>query len=125
MSELIKHAAVKSKEGWIFFGKCHADCFHKAHHINVKMSQKAEDQGFLTNLGRYVQRGEGYQIAIDAGQIIERKSELDPDLFDTGTGTRSKILFSEDLWSAAYYGMHRYCEINGYIKTKEIVCGTM
>ena len=99
MNEAIKHAAVKSVDGWIFIGKCHADCFHKAHHLKVKMSQKAEDQGFVTDNGRYVQRGEAAVIAVKAGQ----KERLE------------RLLFSEDLWSVEYDGKYDYCEIRGYI----------
>lgn len=98
MSEEIKHAAVKSEDGWIFIGKCHADCFHKAHNINVKMSKKAEDQGFVTSMGRFVQRGEAAKIAFDNGQIVK--------------GT--KLLFSEDLWCPSYNGQFDYDEIKGY-----------
>lgn len=97
--ETIKHAAVKSEDGWIFIGKCHADCFHKAHHIKVKMSQKADDQGFVTSLGRYARRGAAAQIARRAGQIDKP----------------TQLLFSEDLWSDMYSGKYDYCEIKGYV----------
>lgn len=42
-------------------------------------------QGFLTDLGRYVNRVEGYYIAHRAGQLI-RNTSGDPELY------------SEDLW---------------------------
>ena len=99
MKEVIKHAAVKSVDGWIFFGKCHADCFHKAHHLGIRMSQKTDDQGFLTSFGRYVPRGEAARIAHEAGQVAD----------DCGG-----LLFSEDLWSKEYNGKFNYCEIKGY-----------
>lgn len=105
--ELIKHAAVKSKEGQIFFGKCHADCFHKAHFMNIKMSSKADDQGFLTSTGRYVDRHEGAKIALASGQIDKATPHL----------------FSEDLWSDVYKGKHDHDEIKGYIpREKCIIC---
>lgn len=102
--ETIKHAAVKSEAGWIFIGKCHADCFHKAHHIKIKMSQKADDQGFITSRGRYVFRGEAAKIAFKSGQTLDDK----------------KILFSEDLWSRHEESNGRYDhdEITGYYLRK-------
>lgn len=103
-TELIKHAAVKSEEGNIFIGKHHADCFMKAHYIKIKMSRKADDQGFMTNLGRYVDRKEGANIALIAGQI------------DAPT----KILFSEDLWCPTYCGKHDYSETKGYLLRGEV-----
>lgn len=98
--ELIKHAAVKSLDGFIFIGKSHADCFHKASHVKVKMSQKADDQGFLTSHGRYVYRGEAARIAVASGQV----------------GSSIKILFSEELWSPTDNGKHVYDEIKGYVE---------
>ncbi len=97
--ELIKHASVKSINGWILIGKCHGDCFHKAHAIGVKMSPKAIDQGFVTNQGRFIDRHEGAEIAFKNNQINEP----------------TKALFSEDLWCPAYEGKHTYSEIEGYI----------
>jgi len=97
--ETIKHAAVKSADGWIFIGKHHADCFHKMHHIAVKSSQKSEDQGFITSLGRYVDRHEGARIAQAAKQVEPMKVE---------------ILFSENLWSPTDGGKHVYSETEGY-----------
>ena len=98
------HAAVKSKDGWIFFGKSHAHCFGKAHYLKVKMSQKACDQGFLLNNGEYVERPEAAEIAFGNGQ----------------TKKFLKILFSENLWHPDLGGIHEYDEIEGYIK-KEVL----
>lgn len=103
MSEVIRHAAVKSVDGWIFLGKSHAECFGKAHYIGIKMSKKADDQGFVTSEGRFVSRGEAAVIAIDADQV-------DRDI---------KILFSEDLWSRQEGGFHNYDEIKGYVLSHE------
>ena len=96
--ELIRHAAVISVDGWIFIGKCHGDCFHKAHHLSVKLSSKADDQGFVTNKGRYVGRLEAAELAFTNKQIDEPTS----------------MLFSEDLWCPTYNGKYSYCEIKGY-----------
>jgi hypothetical protein len=98
-NEVIKHAAVKSVDGWIFLGKCHADCFHKAHHIKVKMSQKADDQGFVTSEGRYVTR-------FEAAKIAEASKQVDKSV--------GGFLFSEDLWHVEYGGKFDYDEIKGY-----------
>lgn len=97
--ELIRHAAVKSKDGQIFFGKNHADCFHKAHHMKIKMSSDPYDQGFLTSIGRYVNRFEGAKIAFAAGQIDDETSRL----------------FSEHLWCEVYRAKHDYDQIKGYV----------
>jgi hypothetical protein len=76
--------------------------FHQAHHLKIPMSQKADDQGFLTNLDRYVNRIEAAKIAINAGQVNDS----------------IKILFSEDLWNEPDGGRYDYCELNGYMSRK-------
>lgn len=101
--ELIKHAAVKSADGWIFIGKCHADCLHKMHHINVPYGKGAENQGFITSEGRFVSRNEAARIAFLADQI---------------EGC-TNLLFSENLWSPMYDGKFNYCQIKGYIPKEE------
>lgn len=45
------------------------------------------DQGFITSLGRYVDREEAYRIAIEAGQHLTHKGLIN--------GSK---LYSEDLW---------------------------
>jgi hypothetical protein len=97
--ELILHAAVKTECGQIIFGKCHADCFHKGSNIGYKMSQKADDQGFLSNKANYLTREEAAKIAIGNGQI----------------DTKTSYLFSEDLWSPRYNGKYSYDDIKGYV----------
>lgn len=64
-------------------------------HCDIIVGAKAQglrlagwEQGFLTDLGRFVGRGEAYRIASEAGQIISR-----PDVTPT-PGT----LYTEDLW---------------------------
>lgn len=97
-AERILHAAVKSKDGWIFIGKCHADCFHKMHCIKVEADKGADAQGFVTSEGRFVCRTLAAVIALNADQVDDLSSAL----------------FSEDLWSAEDGGKHTYCEIKGY-----------
>lgn len=114
--ELIKHAAVKTVDGQIFFGKQHADCFMKAHYMKIKMSSKANDQGFMTSFGRYVNRKEGAEIALKAGQIDPRPVQTEDDPFGASDGqVKTNILFSEDLWCPAYNGKHYHCELKGYL----------
>lgn len=98
--EKILHAAVKSETGLIFVGKCHGDCFWQAANMKIKMSQRANDQGFMTDNGRYVSREEAARIAYEAGQI-DKKIEY---------------LFSEDLWSKKDNGKFEYDYIKGYFK---------
>lgn len=99
MKEEIKHAAVKSKSGWVIIGKCHADCFAKAKNINLEMSFARDDQGFVTSNGNYVDR----KIAA----MIARQAEQVPD--------KIEILFSENLWCERYEGKYTYDEIKGYV----------
>jgi hypothetical protein len=51
------------------------------------LGQEQREQGFLTSLGRYVNRQEAWQIARDAGQLEGRVK----------TGP-AYTLYSEDLW---------------------------
>lgn len=97
--EVIRHAAVKSKCGNIFIGKCHADCFGKGFESGFKMSSKACDQGFITSHGRYVERPEAARIAFSSDQIEKC----------------TPALFSEDLWSNEENGKYDHDEIKGYI----------
>lgn len=98
MSEQIKHAAVKSKCGMIFLGKSHSDCIKKMTNLNIKPSPKADDQGFVTSNGRYVNRVEAATIAVNSGQVEHGKT----------------VLFSEDLWSESSGGNFDYDYIKGY-----------
>ena len=99
--ELIIHAAVKAADcDLIIFGKCHADCFAKAHHLDLPLSKKAEDQGFLTNRNKFLNRRNAAILAFKNGQIKKETS----------------ILFSEDIWCSEHGGEYKYCEIEGYYK---------
>lgn len=103
MIESIKHAAIRAKNGMIFLGKCHADCFHQADNIGIKLSSKADNQGFITNIGRFVNRIEAAKIAVSAGQV----------------GIGIEILISEDLWSPVSDGRFAYNSIKGYFKNDQ------
>lgn len=97
MRESIKHAVVKSVDGFICMGKSHADCFYQGRNLGLEMSGKASDQGFITSKGRYVERPE-------AGKIAKRADQLPKD-------HNGKILLSEDIW---YQERIVYCSIKGY-----------
>ena len=106
--ETIKHAAVMADNGWIFIGKCHADCFHKMANINLKPYHSSKGQGFVTSKGRFVFRDKALLIAKNAMQVHEDKK---------------KFLFSEDMWCDRDGGKYDYDEIEGYIlKDKEKPC---
>ena len=78
-------AAIQFGDGLIIAGKRHDVCILSA----VKMEKKRYDvaaaiQGFMTTHGRFVNREEGWTLAIAAGIAIDRPGV--------------KILMSEDLY---------------------------
>lgn len=97
--EVIKHAAVMSDQGWIFMGKCHADCFNQMRNVGIKPPQGSMNQGFVTNLGRYVPRNRALDIAVSAGQCERGPADS---------------LISEMLWSETDGGKYKYDSIRGY-----------
>lgn len=99
--EDIRHAAIRTKDNWIFIGKCHADCFHKAQNVGKEkeLSNKVEDQGFVTSKGRFVDRKIAAKIALRSKQR------------EKVTGM---VLCSEDLWSHEHGGQFSHDEIKGY-----------
>ena len=97
--EIITHAAVLTIHGYPLLGKCHADCFHQGANTGIEMSGKAEDQGFMTSHGRYVNRQNAFEIAASAGQIKDVKGGY---------------LISEDLWSPRSGGQFAYDSVKGY-----------
>ncbi len=99
--ELIKHAAVISNTGMIFLGKSHADCFHQAFAVGVKMSSSAGMQGFFTNRGRFVSRTVAMTLAFQGNQV---EASID----------EHGVLFSEMLWSPTDGGKFTYDQIEGY-----------
>lgn len=100
MIEIIKHAAVRAKDGQIFLGKSHAECFMAAANIGYTMGSSADSQGFMTNRARFVDRKEAAKIAVEAGQVDLKTIE---------------ILFSEDLWSPTANGKFYYDYVKGYV----------
>ena len=53
--------------------------------LNNEICVQPEDYGFLTDAGKFVDRGEAKRIAREAGQLLPRCSPRDE-------------LFSEDVW---------------------------
>ncbi len=101
--ERILHAAVKTVTGYAVLGKCHADCFYSGHNMGLKMSNKVDDQGFVTNKGRYVDRKTAARIAKRAGQL------------DTKDRKRKVLhLLSEDIWYQR--DKFEYSQTRGYFE---------
>jgi hypothetical protein len=84
------------KRGIVFHGLRHMNCYHamrpwlktlpkKVRSAKLNLTQKHENQGFLTSKGRYVNREEAWVIAEAARQIL-------PHARHPGT------LYSEDLY---------------------------
>lgn len=79
-SEKLVCAAIKYKRKFHLFyqhvyGKNHSECIKKFAELNLprnKRNLKVEEQGFWTTKGRFVDRIEAKQIALEAEQISER-----------------------------------------------------
>lgn len=83
--ELPACAAVRNANGFLFAGKRHGECLVAA--IASGYDKRYLEQGFMTTLGRFVDRAEAMVLMLRAG----RKS-ADPG------GYRGETLFSEDLY---------------------------
>jgi hypothetical protein len=88
---MILCAAIK-KDGKIYVGRRHCDCFAKMVRCGVEDVNIGSDQGFITDKGKFVSREEGYRIAKSCGQYKREQ------LCSTGLPSTLKILFSEDLY---------------------------
>jgi hypothetical protein len=102
MRETILHAAVKTTNGFICIGKCHADCFFQGRMMGMKMSKRSAAQGFMTSRGRFVRREEAARIAKRRNQVVK-----------DGKRRRIVSLISEDIW---YREDIIYCPMRGYCK---------
>jgi hypothetical protein len=84
---------MNAKEGVVICGHRHANCIAILNNLTGKRSVTTEvgnyEQGFLTNLNRFVSREEGAEIAYREKQIIPNESGLD---------IKPDRLFSEDLY---------------------------
>lgn len=83
-----KFLPVNCDKGVVFTGHRHAHCMYLMCAITGKRSVVTDCgeyvQGFLTNKNRFVDRQEGAEIALDAGQLIRE--------------IKVENLFSEDLY---------------------------
>jgi hypothetical protein len=85
------HQPRNIEEGLVICGRRYHNCFMTAFALNPEFKNTCESkitQGFLTNLDRFVDRYEGYEIAINAGQTKVK----------TTTMNSKPRLFSEDLY---------------------------
>ena len=84
-----KNALPKNiQDGIVISGRRHHNCIGVYHELTgIPTRRDSSTQGFLTNLNRFVDRKEGYQIARAAGQ-------LQHDMHDKS----NPILISEDLY---------------------------
>lgn len=69
----IKCAALRDKDGNIFWGRYHGEIFLQK---PIGVLRKAE-QGFLTTEGRFVDRKEALKIATEQDQIIKKSSPFE------------------------------------------------
>ena len=63
------HSPTNIKYGYVVCGLRHCNCFNVAALIPKNDNFDHANQGFLTNLGRFVDRKEAGKIAFIAGQI--------------------------------------------------------
>ncbi|WP_428663467.1 hypothetical protein [Runella sp.] len=85
------HQPENISSGLIICGRRHDNCYMTLSALlgnnDGKLNVGRDKQGFITNLNRYVDRKEGYQIAKKAGQLLH-------NLHDQS----NPILISEDLY---------------------------
>lgn len=79
------HQPVNISSGIVVCGLRHCNCINTHYALTGKASKREDKQGFLTNRGRFVDRVEGFKIALAQGQITHNEGE-------------TEILMSEDLY---------------------------
>lgn len=87
-TEMITASAIKIIHEGAFLivtGKRHCNCFEKIYHLGIRRPFE-EEQGFMTDDFRFMDRHEAYKYADERGQIKE------------GTDVHPGTLYSEDLW---------------------------
>jgi hypothetical protein len=97
VTEKISHAAIVRSDGILEIAKCHPEIIGRCPYGTCKAGSK---QGFVTSLGRYVDRKEALQIAIDADQINKDMDTI-----------RQSGLISENIWADTD---HKYDTEKGY-----------
>lgn len=68
----------------IFCGKRHSDCFETAFHLHIEHDRKKDEQGFLTDDNKFLDRYDAKHEARKCHQLIK--------------DDESRELFSEDIW---------------------------
>jgi hypothetical protein len=83
------HQPRNIKTGFVICGRRHHNCYRILEKIPEvsKLDVDREGQGFITNLDRYVDRKEAFQIAKAAGQCLQ------PDLINENIGLTSEDLY--------------------------------
>ena len=85
---------INIQNGVVLCGHRHAHIIHQLVALTGKRAVETEvgkyTQGFLTNTNRFVDRKEGWKIALEAGQIINLEKFI--------SDKEDQPLFSEDLY---------------------------
>jgi hypothetical protein len=83
------HQPRNIKKGFVICGRRHHNCYRILEKIPGvdKLNVGRKNQGFLTNLDRYIDRKEAFQIAKAAGQCLQ------PDLINENIGLTSEDLY--------------------------------
>jgi hypothetical protein len=97
LTEKISHAAIVRSDDILEIGKCHPDIIGRCPYGTCKFGSK---MGFVTSIGRYVDRDEALKIALESGQV---NSDMDT--------IRQSGLISENIWADTD---HKYDPEKGY-----------
>lgn len=135
----IKCAALKTKDGRIFEGRNHGICYQAMKEASVPRIPDAREceQGFVTEDGRFVDRYEAAEIALNAGQTkkLERplfsedltgdwpwKQEKPCDwiLAEDTPDNLKKPPIAESAWQISYYALEYDAEIPKIMTAAEI-----
>lgn len=73
--EVIRAAAIKTNSGIIIEGKNHAECYLAIRSSPRELSLKGQ-QGFITTIGRFIDRFEAEKIAYESGMIKNKPDGL-------------------------------------------------
>lgn len=98
--KVYEHQPKNITTGFVVSGRRHHNCYTTLASVGKaigleervlrafeRLDNKRDGQGFITNLDRHVDRKEGYQIALAAGQLIHNMHDQS-----------NPILISEDLY---------------------------
>jgi hypothetical protein len=97
------HQPRNIKSGYVLCGRRHHNIINTQFQVfGVKTTGDNNTQGFLTNIDRFVNRKEGYKIALEAGQIKPRKDNKELNEYMNLKYEQTEILVSEDLYDDLY-----------------------